>query len=214
MNLEEWIATDRATRERLEAECYRRGTPRQIGELASEAAKALAKELAQQPQITAVIAGEDNAARRSILMVTTSRRAGEKLTEIPDEFAGFPVVQFGVAERKKDYLQRLEFVLRAANVTQAEVDTWLKRFESELNNIGSVYYAETPARWIAEALIAAKANGGLMGEMRIDLRGKLWAVIDDCLKEIAPERVGLDEGATLRLRASLQNVFAGCGINI
>lgn len=214
MNLVEWIAADRATRERLEAECYRSGKPRQIGELAEEAAVALAKELARQPEVTAVVAGEDSSTRRSILMVTTSRRAGEKLREIPDQFAGFPVLQFGVAEKKMEYIRRLEFVLHAAKVSQADLDTCLKRFESELNNIGSVYYTQSPSRWIAETLIAAKVNGGLIGEMRVGLRGKLWEVIDDCLKQTGPARMNLDPQTIASLHARFQRAFADYSVNL
>ena len=214
MTFEQWKAADEATRVQFEAECYERGTPRQIGELAEQAAKALGKELVNHRQITAVASGEDNKTRRSILLVTTSLGAGQKLLEVPDKFAGFPVVQVGVAQRKEDYLRRLEFALRAANLPQDTIDHWLEHFNKELRNIGSAYYVETPGRWIAEALIAATVKDCLTGKPRVELRGELWAAITDFFKEADPVRIGFELTAMSRLRTVFQRIFAGYGVEI
>lgn len=214
MTLKEWTSSDSEARKKFESECYRLGMPRLIGVLAEEAAKALADALTTNPQVTAVVAGEDNVARRSILMVTTSLRMGEKLSGVPDEFSGFPVAQYGVADKKEEYLRRLEFVLRAANVPESETKDIMKRFDEELSNVGSAYYAETPGRWIAEAVIAGVVKGELTGRPRVELRGEIWAAVTDFFEEADPVQIGFDAQQAARLRAVLQACFANHGVRI
>lgn len=214
MNLKDWVALNKHSREKFELECYCTGRQRQIGELAEAAAEALKKKLVQHSQVFAVTAGEDSVTKRPIIMIATSLRHGELLSGIPDEFAGFPVVQYGIAQKKMDYLKRLEFVLRAANLPQAELDMWLKHFDRELSNLGSVFYAETPGRWIAEALIKGAVKGSLTGTSRVELRGELWAAITDFFKEADPAKIGFNPQQMSRLRGVLQTSFAKHGISI
>jgi hypothetical protein len=104
MLLKDWIALNQAEREEFQSECRRRGTLRTVGEIAEEAAKLLHKELSLIPQVTDVSIGEDRTAKRATLAISTLLPEHEKLAELPNEFAGFPVVQFGVADRKKQFL--------------------------------------------------------------------------------------------------------------
>jgi hypothetical protein len=215
MNLQEWGAMDRAARRQIEVEHYRRGTPWKIGVLAKEAGNMLAQELKDMPQVTAAGSGEDNIVRQAILMVTTSLGEGEKLSGVPEEFAGFPVVQFGVADRKRDYLQHLEFVLRAATLPLAEVNAELKHFDNELSDIGSVYYAHTPVWWFAERLTPAFTKGRLVGKpmlkLRDDLRGKLGAFFEEADPNIFAK---MEPADVSRLRAIFQTVLARHGLSL
>jgi hypothetical protein len=212
MTLKEWIAFDQATREKVEADCYRRGTPRQIGELAEQAATALSKVLEGQAQVTSVGIGEDWMAKRVRLSVSTLLHEGEKLAVVPDEFAGFPVVQFGMADRKRDFLRRLEFVLRAIDLPSTERTAWLQRIDKDLNHIGSAYYIETPGRWIAEVLIALPASNHLVGMPLVALRGDLCNAIDDSFKQADPVQIGFDVQAISRLQGVLRCVFSQHGV--
>ena len=214
MTLEEWIASDKATREKLEADCYRRGTPRQIGEIAEQAAEALLKALEGQSQVTSVRVGEDHIAKRVLLSVSTLLREGEKLAAVPEEFAGFPVIQFGVADRKRDFLKRLTFVLRAIDLPSAELDALLARIDGQLNRTGSVYYLETPGRWIADKLIALPASNHLRGMPLVALHGGLCDAIDDFFKETDPVRIGFNTQAMSRLREILKATFSKHGVSI
>jgi hypothetical protein len=214
MTLKEWSATDRSVREKYEAECYRNGSAHQIGLLAAEAAKVLANDLAQIPEVTAVVAGEDNMARCSILMVTTTSRSGEDLVGIPSEFAGFPVVQFGVAERKADYMWRLGCALGAASIPKAEADTWLKRFDCELSNVGSVYYLHKPERWIAETIVAAVAKGRLFGGPLLGLLSDVRIALARFFEQADLHRMQLDPTVTSRLRATLREVFSRHNVEV
>jgi len=169
MPLSQWAATDSQTREQIETECFQQGVPRRIGRVAEEAANILVKELAQIPQVTGVCVGQTQSPRRVFLMVSTSLSGNERLPGIPDEFAGFPVRQVGLAERKRDYLRRVEFVLRAAVVPAAEADSLLAWFAEDLSNINTPRYCETPARWIAQTLAGAVVKGNLVGDPLVKL---------------------------------------------
>src|SRR5713101_6230840 len=140
MNLDEWIATEKATRARLAAgwlsewqEAWR------LSKIVKEAAAALAMRLAHLPQVTAVTGTLANGAE---IVVTTSLPASAKLSDIPEAFATFPVVQVGVGDTKSQYLQRLRFVFQAAHIPEAERETWFRFFEENLRNVVTPYYCD------------------------------------------------------------------------
>src|SRR5881227_2299935 len=117
MNLQEWICLDKATREKLAGEWrHKFREPLRLSKIVNEAAAALAERLAHLPQVTAVTG---TLSYGSEIIVTTSLPAGTPLSDIPDEFATFRVIQIGVAEKKANYLKRLKFVLTAAQVSEA-----------------------------------------------------------------------------------------------
>lgn len=213
MKLEEWAALDQSHREKIEAECYARGTPREIGVLADEAANLLSTVLETAPGVTAIGTGEDNVAKRSVIIVTTSVSETDVLDTIPSEFYGFPVVQRGIREKKKRFLLRLEFVLRAAKLSEHEISDCLTNCSTKLNDSGSVYYAETPGRWIAIMLIYAQFGEEFVGSPRVSLRGELAMTINGFFQQTDPAVIGMDIQEMSRMAVLLENVLSKYRIN-
>jgi len=215
MTFEEWKTADDRTRRDFESYCRNElQQPWRIGELASQAAEALARKLTHLPEVNAVIAGEDHSAGRCVLVVTTAMRSRERLPGVPEEFAGFPIVQRGIVKKRGEYLRRLVLVLRAANLSEAEINKWSKHFGQELNNAGSVYYAEIPGRWIAVTLIDILVKDNLVGAPRVDLRGELTQLIEKFFVQTSSTYSGDTNRGAKQLNELIRNCFSKRGITI
>src|SRR5260221_640767 len=162
MNLKEWIGLDADTRAHLAEEwCHNLREPERLGNLVKEAAAALMERLTHLPQVTAVTGTLSNG---SEIIVTTSLSTGATLSEVPEEFATFRVVQIGVAGKKANYLKRLRFVLRAAQVSETAESTSFDFLEEHLRDVVSPYYCASEEKWIAEIVIGAKFEDKLFGK--------------------------------------------------
>jgi len=147
-------------------------------------------------------------------VVTTSLAEDGKLSEIPDEFATFPVVQVAVGDRKADYLQRLKFVFSAAQIPETSSETWLRFFDDHLRDVVTPYYCDIPEKWIAEAVVRAKVEDRLIGEPLVQLLGDIRMALVTFFKEFEPARLGLDPTAISRLHAILQETFHRYGFGL
>jgi hypothetical protein len=215
MTLEEWLAADKVTREEFERESWRLGIPRRVGIVAEKVAEFLAKKLAGHPEVTAVGVGQDRVPNdHVILMVTTSAEEGEKIAGIPDEFEGFPVVQFGVGRKRRERLQGMEFILRAARIPEAEMHERLRRFGDGLGDYGGAYYIDVPERWYAELLVAAIVSNRLGPEPPVELRADLQGAIREFFAETDPARVGMDSEAISRMRHVLDRILKDYGMRL
>jgi hypothetical protein len=209
MNLQDWIQTNPETRKKLITEWlyepdWMRCKPDQFMKILNEAVQSLARQLAHVPQVTGVVGVAGNFGQ---ILVTTSLPRNATLPEIPSEYATFSVLQFGVAEAKKDYLVRVEFALRAARIPDGTVKAQLAFFEQELGSIQSPYYCDSPEKWIAEALAIEITKKRGIGESFVYLRNAIHLALRDFFKESDPSNVGLDPSAISRLEAVLQPIL-------
>ncbi len=214
MKLQEWVSLDAATRRRLITEWlyhpdFLQRQEWQLGRIVKEAADSLAVQLAAYPAVTAVTGVITHDGE---ILVTTSLSQGEKLPGVPEEFATFPVLQFGVRERKRDYLQRVEFVFRAAGVSEQSVAKHVSLFDRELRDIHTPCYCDTPAKWIAEVLALEKSQGRFIGGPLVMFGNALQSALLSFFKESDPARVGLDPAAMSRLGGILSAILSAHGL--
>jgi hypothetical protein len=174
-----------------------------MSSIVEQAAVALSRQLATLPEVTGV-----EGITPGMILVTTSLSDGQKLSVVPEEFATFPVHQYGVGERKKAYMGRLEFVLWAAVINQAQMDDTLGSFEAALRRIHTPLYADTPDKWIAEALAFAVREDDLAGGPLVDLISDLRRALADHRSDADFARGDLQSAPTSSLHTALQEVFS------
>lgn len=218
VTLNEWLALGTSERESLlrkwilcknwmEREEWR------FQSILDEAAHTLTQKLAHLPQVAAVtgVLGKFPESA-GLLLVTTSLSEGQTLAEVPDEFATFRVLQFGVAERKRAYLLRLEFALRAASIEQQKMDEFMDVFEQELRDIHTPFYCDTPEYWISNWLASAKAKDRLVGGPLVSLTQEVRQALGDFFRDPTSPRGGLDQAATSPLHDTFETIFSKYGL--
>lgn len=215
--LNEWLALDSTergnlVREWVRCENWMEREEWRFHSILDDAARALMEKLAHLPQVTAVtgVLGEFPESP-GLLLVTTSVPEGERLPEVPDEFATFHVLQFGVAERKRAYLERLQFALKAASIEEQAIEGLMDAFEQALRDIHTPFYCDTPDYWISHWLVAVKARGHLVGGPLVSLTHEVRQAMKDFIKD-SGSRANLDPAASL-LHDAFEEMFAKCGLN-
>jgi hypothetical protein len=209
MDLQEWMKTDSETRKRLinewmyEPNVLRRNEGA-FAKILNEAAAGLAKLLSGIPEVTGIAATAGNSGQ---LLVTTSLPKGTKVSTIPDLYATFHVLQFGVAEAKKDYLERVEFVCQAAGLSEEVLNQHREFFQQELGNIQSPYYCDTPQKWIAEVLAREKSHGRLTGGELVVFQNAIHEVLATFFRQHDPARGKLSPDSMPSLREALERLF-------
>jgi len=214
MKLSQWIKLDKPEREKLVASWLAGGDvlnreTHLFTALLAEAANALGRDLAYLPQVTGVAGVVYGGGG---LLVTTSLPKGNELAEVPKEYAHFRVLQFGVAEMKRDYLVRVEFVFRAAGMAKEAIERQIAFFDQELRNIHTPFYCDTPAKWIAEFFVAERSKGALVGERLGMFHKAVHELLWDFFQHSDPATIGFEPSALSRLGNTLRSVCAEFGL--